>query len=129
MDLRQLRYFVAIIQCGSITRASMQLNVAQPALSLHIRNMEADLGVPLLFRTSQGVQPTEAGQILMRNAQLILAQFEQAQADIKGSMDEPAGVVRMGLPSSICHILGVPLILSARRQYPNSTVTKSRFSA
>ena len=123
MDLRQLRYFVAIIQCGSITRASMQLNVAQPALSLHIRNMEADLGVPLLFRTSQGVQPTEDGQILMRNAQLILAQFEQAQADIKGSMDEPAGVVRMGLPSSICHILGVPLILSARRQYPKVSLT------
>lgn len=123
MDLKQLRYFVAIIQCGSITRASMQLNVAQPALSLHIRNMEADLGVPLLFRTSQGVQPTESGQILMRNAQLILGQFEQAQAEIKGSMAEPAGDVRMGLPSSICHILGVPLILAARKQHPKVSLT------
>jgi LysR family nitrogen assimilation transcriptional regulator len=123
MDLKQLRYFVAIIRCGSITRASVQLNVAQPALSLHIRNMEADLGVPLLFRTSQGVQPTEAGRILMRNAQLILGQFEQAQVEIKGSLAEPAGNVRMGLPSSISHILGVPLILAARKQHPKVNLT------
>jgi LysR family transcriptional regulator, nitrogen assimilation regulatory protein len=123
MDLKQLRYLVAIIQCGSITRASMQLNVAQPALSLHMRNMEADLGVQLLFRTSQGVQPTEAGRILMRNAQLILGQFEQAQAEIRGSLAEPAGNVRMGLPSSISHILGVPLILAARKRHPKINLT------
>ena len=118
MDLRQLRYFVAIIQCGSITRASLQLNVAQPALSLHIRNMEADLGVSLLFRTPQGVQPTEAGTILLRNAQLILGQFEQAYAEIRGSTADPAGEVRLGLPSSISQILGVPLILAARERFP-----------
>ena len=118
MDLRQLRYFVAIIQCGSITRASSQLNVAQPALSLHVRNMEADLGVPLLFRTPQGVQPTEAGQILMRNAQLILGQFEQAEAEIRGSAAEPAGEVRLGLPSSISQVFGVPVILAARERLP-----------
>jgi LysR family nitrogen assimilation transcriptional regulator len=118
MELKQLRYFVAIIQSGSITRASLQLNVAQPALSQHIRNMEADLGVPLLFRTSQGVQATEAGQILMRNAQLILGQFEQALAEIKGSFAEPQGEVRLGLPSSISQVLGVPLILSARERHP-----------
>ena len=109
---------MAIIQCGSITRASLQLNVAQPALSLHIRNMEADLGVPLLFRTPQGVLPTEAGATLLRHAQLILGQFEQAQAEIRGGQAEPAGEVRLGLPSSISQILGVPLILAARERYP-----------
>ncbi len=118
MDLRQLRYFVAIIQCGSITRASLQLNVAQPALSLHIRNMETDLGVSLLFRTPQGVHPTEAGTVLLRNAQLILGQFEQAYAEIRGSTADPAGEVRLGLPSSISQILGVPLILAARERFP-----------
>ena len=118
MDLRQLRYFVAIIRCGSITRASLQLNVAQPALSLHIRNMEADLGVPLLFRTPQGVLPTEAGTTLLRHAQLILGQFEQAQAEIRGSAAEPTGEVRLGLPSSVSQILGVPLILAARERFP-----------
>ncbi len=118
MDLKQLRYFVAILQCGSITRAALRLNVAQPALSLHIRNMEADLGVPLLFRTPQGVRPTEAGAILMRHAQQILAQFEQTEAEIRGSMAEPAGEVRLGLPSSISQVLGAPLILAARARLP-----------
>ncbi len=118
MDLKQLRYFVAIVQCGSITRASALLNVAQPALSLHVRNMEADLGTPLLFRTPQGVRPTEAGAILLRNARAILAQVEHAQAEIRGSAAEPAGEVRLGLPSSISQILGVPLVLAARERYP-----------
>ena len=83
MDLRQLRYFVAIVQSGSISRAALQLNVAQPALSMHIRNMETDLGTPLLFRAPHGVQPTEAGLILFRNARAILDQVETARHEIK----------------------------------------------
>lgn len=122
MDLRQLRYFVAIVECGSITRAALQLNVAQPALSLHIRNMEADLGLPLLFRTARGVQPTEAGGILLRHARVILGRLEQAEHEIRGHAAEPAGEVRLGLPSSISHILGVPLVLAARERYPKVTL-------
>ncbi len=122
MDLRQLRYFVAIVQCGSISRASLQLNIAQPALSLHIRNMEADLGLPLLFRTPQGVQPTEAGLILLRHARLIIEQFDVAQREIRGSAAEPSGDVRLGLPSSISPLLGVPLVLAARRALPKVTL-------
>ena len=122
MDLRQLRYFVAIVQCGSISRASLQLNIAQPALSLHIRNMEADLGLPLLFRTPQGVQPTEAGLILLRNARLIIEQFEQAQREIRGSAADLSGEVRLGLPSSISPLLGVPLVLAAREAFPKITL-------
>jgi LysR family nitrogen assimilation transcriptional regulator len=118
MDLRQLRYFVAIVECGSISRASQQLNIAQPALSLHIRNMEAELDMALLFRTPQGVQPTEGGIILLRNARLIIDQFEQAQKEIKSSTTEPAGEVRLGLPGTINQILGVPLILAARERFP-----------
>lgn len=122
MDLRQLRYFVAIVQCGSISRAALQLNVAQPALSLHVRNMEADLGLPLLFRTPQGVQPTEAGLILLRNARVIIEQFEAAQREIRGSAAEPSGEVRLGLPSSISPVLGVPLVLAAREALPRVTL-------
>jgi len=118
MDLRQLRYFVTIVECGSMSRASQQLNIAQPALSLHIRNMEAELDMALLFRTPQGVQPTEAGTILLRNARLILNQFEQAQREVKDSVTEPAGEVRLGLPGTISQILGVPLILAAREKFP-----------
>ncbi|MDX7953911.1 LysR family transcriptional regulator [Lichenihabitans sp. Uapishka_5] len=118
MDLRQLRYFVAIVQSGSISRASQALNVAQPALSLHIRNMEADLGVPLLFRTPQGVQATEAGLVLLRHARTILSQFEAADREVRGTATEPTGEVRLGLPSTISRILGVPLVLAARARHP-----------
>lgn len=118
MDVRQLRYFVAIVESGSISKAAQRLNVAQPSLSLHIRNMEADLGVPLLFRTPQGVQATEAGEILLRNARTIVSHFEEAECEIRGSGLEPAGEVRLGLPSSIAQVLGVPLVLAARTELP-----------
>ena len=61
MDLRQLRYFMAIVEQGSFSRAAEMLGVAQPALSLHVRHMEAELGTPLLVRSPQGVVATEAG--------------------------------------------------------------------
>jgi len=118
MDLRQLRYFVAIVESGSISRASQHLNIAQPALSLHIRNMEAELDMSLLFRTAHGVVPTEAGAILLRNARAIIGQFETAQLEIKGCTSEPAGEVRLGLPGTVTQILGVPLVLAARAQFP-----------
>lgn len=118
MDLRQLRYFVAIVEQGSFSKAAAALNVAQPALSLHVRNMEADLGTSLLFRSPQGVMATEAGEILLRNARIIIDQFAIAQEEIKGHEAEPAGEVRLGLPGTISQILSVPLIIAARKRYP-----------
>jgi LysR family transcriptional regulator, nitrogen assimilation regulatory protein len=122
VDLRQLRYFIAIVQCGSISRAATQLGVAQPALSLHVRNMEAEFGTPLLFRTPSGVQPTEAGLTLFRNARAILEHVEAAQHEVRGRAAEPIGEVRLGMPSSICQILGVPLILAVRERAPRVTL-------
>lgn len=118
MDLRQLRYFVAIVEQGSFSKAAATLNVAQPALSLHVRNMEADLGTALLFRSPQGVMATEAGEILLRNARIIIDQFAITQEEIRGHEAEPAGEVRLGLPGTISQILSVPLIIAARRRYP-----------
>lgn len=118
MDVRQMRYFVAIVEHGSFSRAAAALNVAQPALSLHVRNMEADLKTPLLFRTSQGVQATEAGEILLRNARIIIDHFAVTQEEIRGRQTDPEGEVRLGLPGTISQMLAVPLILAAREKYP-----------
>ncbi len=118
MDLRQLRYFIAIVEHGSFSKAALSLNVAQPALSLHVRNMEADLGTALLFRSPQGVVATEAGEILLRNARIISNQFSIAQEEIRGHEAEPAGEVKLGLPGTISQILSVPLIVAARERYP-----------
>lgn len=118
MDIRQLRYFLAIAEQGSFSRAARILNVAQPALSLHVRNMEAELGTALLFRSSRGVTPTEAGSILLRHARIILDQMTAAEEEIRGYQNDPAGDVRIGIPGTICQILAVPLITAVHQRYP-----------
>lgn len=118
MDLRQLRYFVAIVEQGSFSRAATFLHVAQPALSLHVRNMEADLGTPLLFRTPRGVEPTEAGSILLRHARIILNQLTVAEEEIRGHQNDPEGEVRLGVPGTIGQVLAVPLITAVHLRYP-----------
>ncbi len=118
MDLRQLRYFVAIVEQGSFSRAATFLHVAQPALSLHVRNMEANLGTALLFRTPRGVEPTEAGAVLLRHARIILNQLTVAEEEIRGHQNDPEGEVRLGVPGTIGQILAVPLITAVHLRYP-----------
>ncbi len=118
MDIRQLRYFVAIVEARSFSRAAQRLHVAQPALSLHVRNMESDLGIELLSRTPQGVAPTEAGLLLLQRARDIIADFESALLEVKDFKSEPAGEVHLGLPGTVAELLAVPLILNTRERYP-----------
>lgn len=118
MDIRHLRYFVSIVEQGSFSRAATVLRVAQPALSLHIRNMETELGMPLLFRRPQGVLPTEAGEILLRNARIILNQLSIAEDELRQHDREPVGEVRLGLPSTFGQVLAVPLVIAAQHHYP-----------
>ncbi len=72
MQLKQLAYFVEIIQCRSMSRAARKLYISQPSLSQTIQNLEEELGFPLLVRTSQGVAPTEMGKIVYRDARKIV---------------------------------------------------------
>lgn len=119
MDLRQLRYFVAIVEQGSFAKAAACLNIAQPSLSNHVRNMETDLKTALLVRSPQGVVPTDAGEILVKHARVIIDQFSVAEEEIRGSKANPEGEVRLGLPGTISENLSVPLIMAVRRRFPN----------
>lgn len=118
MDFRQLRYFLAISEAGSITRAAEQVGVAQPALSLHIKNMEEDLGTPLLIRSKSGVTPTAAGQLLLQRARAILDDLARTEDDIRTLDTDPMGEVRIGLPGTISNIVAMPLIKAVRARYP-----------
>lgn len=118
MDIRQLRYFVAVVEAESFSRAAQKLHVAQPALSLHVRNMEADLGTELLVRTPQGVIPTDAGLVLLNRARGIIAEFESTKQEVREYASDPAGEVQLGLPGTISELLAVPLILRARQRFP-----------
>lgn len=82
MDLRQLRYLCCVVESRSFTRAANVLGIAQPALSLHVKNLELELGVRLLERHSRGVSPTTACKMLVERAIEILDELE----DIKRAM-------------------------------------------
>jgi LysR family nitrogen assimilation transcriptional regulator len=118
MDLRQLRYFTAICEQGSFSRAAAKLRVAQPALSQHLRHMEDEFGVSLLHRGTRGVQPTEAGARLLAKARAILADFSELRDSVRGETAEPGGAVRIGLPGTVSEQFSVPLIQAARERYP-----------
>ena len=122
MDLRQLRYFIAIVEQGSFSKAAQELGIAQPALSLHVRNMEEHLKTQLLFRRPSGVTPTDSGLILLRHAKDIIERFSIACEDVTANENEPTGAVRIGLPGTIGHILAVPLILKCKEIYPKITL-------
>ncbi|MFY0407178.1 LysR family transcriptional regulator [Solicola sp. PLA-1-18] len=83
MDARQLRYFTAVVQERSFTRAAARLHMTQPPLSTSIAQLEKELGVTLLERNGRGVEPTEAGEHLVARATAILADLEDAATDVK----------------------------------------------
>lgn len=118
MELRQLRYLVQIIKCGSISRAAEILHVAQPSLSLQIKNLEDELGVPLLVRHARGVLPTEFGATFAEQAELILGQAERAKDSVRSIKSSPAGRIAIGLPLSVCRGMALSIIRDAGIHYP-----------
>ena len=122
MELRQLRYFVAIVDHGSLSRAALVLHVAQPALTQQLRQLEDGLGAQLLHRSPQGVLSTEAGKVFYEHALAILKQLADAQAAVLQSAERPSGSVTLGLPHSISGALALPLLTAARARFPEITL-------
>lgn len=118
LDLRPLRYFVKIAELGSLSRAAAHIHIAQPALSHMLASLESELQVKLLIRSSQGVQPTEAGRILYRHALGLLRQLEQTRRDVRSDGQTLTGTVSVGLSVSTAEILSLPLILAVRQAHP-----------
>ena len=120
MNLRRLKYFVKIVDIGSLTQASEILHIAQPALSQQIATLEGEFHQQLLVRTKRGVTATEAGRVLYRHAQIILKQFEQAQADVRNSGRALSGQVSVGLaPGTAASALALPLLKTVRARHPD----------
>ncbi|KQN56600.1 nitrogen assimilation transcriptional regulator [Erwinia sp. E602] len=119
MNLRRLKYFIKIVDVGSLTQAADILHIAQPALSQQLASLEGEVGQQLLIRTKRGVTPTEAGNILYAHAQAILRQCEQAQSAIDGAGQALSGQVSVGLaPGTAASLLALPLMEEVRRQHP-----------
>ncbi|WP_163269436.1 LysR substrate-binding domain-containing protein [Chelativorans alearense] len=119
MDIRQLRYFVHIVDCGSLSRAARELYVAQPALSQQIAKLEAEVDRPLLNRSSKGVVPTDNGVALYHHARFMLRQFDQSVEIARGEAGPVQGVVTVGLPATTVAAIGLPLVKRLRERFPN----------
>jgi len=125
MDLRQLRYFVAIYEQRNLSRAAASSNVAQSALSLHMSNLEADLGTPLFVRLPRGMAPTAAGERLYAHAKSILRALEAAEADLRQASDRIAGDVAVGMAHSGVKAIGVPFMTAVVERYPEVRISIS----
>ena len=117
MELRQLRYFIRIVELGSMSRAAIELDLAQSALSQQITRLEGELGTRLLKRNPRGVETTDAGAAFLREARLTLRHAEQAMRSAKQA--RLTGSVSIGLAATTESILGLPLITAMRRAYPD----------
>ena len=123
MDLKQLEYFVRVAELGSFTKASVALDVAQPALSRQVRLLEVELRQNLLTRNGRGATPTEAGKLLMEHGRGILHQVARAREELGRVRGALAGRVAIGLPPSLARVLTVPLTRAFREQLPQACLS------
>ena len=115
---KYLRYFLTVCEEKNITAAARKLELAQPALSRIIRELEQEAGLPLLVREAGGVYLTQAGEINARSARQVLAAYQEGQREIHDIRDSHTGQVRLGLSRISSEVL-LPVILEQfRKQYP-----------
>lgn len=120
MDLRQLRYFVAVAEAGHMTRAAARLGMQQPPLSQQIRALEMRLGTELFVRHPKGVTLTDAGQVLLVDSRRLLADAAGVERRMKDIASGHAGSLQIGFTSSAAAHAFTPRVLrECRRAYPD----------
>jgi len=130
MELRLLRYFVAVAETGHITRAAERLGLQQPPLSQQIRALEARLGVALFRRHPKGVALTDAGRALLADASRILQSVAAMEERMYRIAHGLGGVLAVGLASSVAaHAFTPRLLRSCRREFPNISLRLSEANA
>ncbi|MEH2543646.1 LysR family nitrogen assimilation transcriptional regulator [Bradyrhizobium sp. AZCC 2262] len=118
MDLRQLRYFVAVAERGGFAAAASTLNIAQSALSRHVKELERELGGALLERGARGVTVTESGKVLLARGRWLFGTIDDIKAEVRTENREPSGTVRLGAPSSLADIFYAPLAHLIVKRFP-----------
>lgn len=116
LELRQLRYFLRIVDLGSMGKAANELDIATAALSQQISKLESELGVALLHRSSSGTKLTEAGSVFYRSAQLVLRHADDA-ISIAQRM-QITGRVSIGLTPATISALAMPFFETMKTRYP-----------
>lgn len=117
MDIRSLGIFIEVAELGSFTKAGEKLGYSQPTISFQIKQLEKEMGVSLFDRIGHAVSLTDAGRDALRYAQSICHLSQEMLLDTSGYR-EPSGVLRLGMPDSLCEPLIVGHFSEFRRRYP-----------
>lgn len=117
MDITELRYYIAVVDAGSLSRAATALQISQPALSQRMTQLEGELGVRLLERGPRGVVATQAGDDFYRDAHRLVRQFDQLSRAVS-EHHQIRGLVAVGLPSAVATHLAAPLYSWTRDHVP-----------
>lgn len=118
MDLRQLQYFTKIAESGSFREAAVRANIAQSALSRHMRALEEELGVILLERHARGIRLTTEGEQLKRRADSILRDVEETKSELTATTSSPRGTVTIGASSTTSRLLYARLAEATSQRFP-----------
>jgi len=118
MELRQLRYFLAVADNGSLSKASAMLGIAQPALSRSMRQLEAALQTQLFHRHGRGIRLTAQGAQFQARVDSLVRKLLQAGTDLRAGAAVPAGTISFGMPPSMCALIGARLTEVFLRRCP-----------
>jgi DNA-binding transcriptional LysR family regulator len=118
MDIRQLRYFMAIVEEGQISRAAKRLHIAQPPLSLQLKLLEEDLDVQLIERNTKSLRLTAAGHALYQRAEQIMGLVTTTVKEIREFDEGLRGTLTIGSPPGIGHLYMPPRIAEFHAGYP-----------
>jgi DNA-binding transcriptional LysR family regulator len=123
MELHQLRYFCAVAETGSFSRAAEHSHVSQPSLSQQILKLESELGVRLFDRLGRSVRLTEVGKTFLPRAHAVLRELEAARGDVVESKDSISGQVTVGVIPTVAPYFLPPVLAAFAKHFPKSTVT------
>jgi len=118
LNLRQLKYFVGIVEAGNMTRAAEQLHVAQTALGMQIKQLEENLGTALLVRHSRGIEATKAGKLLYDRAIEILKLVEDTRNQVLAVEGDPGETIRLGITPALMAAIGPDIALAVKEGAP-----------
>jgi LysR family transcriptional regulator, hydrogen peroxide-inducible genes activator len=123
MELHQLRYFCAVAETGSFSRAAERSHVSQPSLSQQILKLEAELGARLFDRLGRSVRLTDAGKTFLPRARSVLRELETARGDVSDSKNSISGQVTVGVIPTVAPYFLPPIIAGFSRRFPEATVS------
>ncbi|HXG83341.1 MAG TPA: LysR family transcriptional regulator [Pyrinomonadaceae bacterium] len=126
MEIRQLKAFLAIAEAKTFTAGAKRVNITQAAVSMQIRQLEDEVGLPLFVRTPRRVIVTEAGEYLLERARKILREHDAALAEIAEVAGAEHGRLRIGSASAMFATMQLPTILERLKQkYPRAEINVS----